>query len=83
MVPAAFVTLPALPRTPGGKVDRRALPDAARRDARDRTGPYVAPRTPLEEFLAGLWREVLQAGAGRRRRQLLRAGGQLDPGGAC
>ena len=59
MVPAAFVTLPALPRTPGGKVDRRALPaPPAERPATAR--PYVAPRTPLEEFLAGLWREVLR-----------------------
>ncbi len=59
MVPARFVTLPALPRTAGGKVDRRALPmPPAERPAPDR--PYVAPRTPLEAFLAGLWCEVLR-----------------------
>jgi thioesterase domain-containing protein len=59
MVPAAFVLLPALPRTIGGKIDRRALPaPPSERPAPDR--PYVAPRTLLEEFLAGLWREVLQ-----------------------
>jgi hypothetical protein len=59
MVPSAFVVLPALPRTPGGKVDRQALP--APRVERPRTGRlYVAPRTPLEEFLAGLWRDLLR-----------------------
>jgi amino acid adenylation domain-containing protein len=59
MVPSAFVTLAALPRTPGGKVDRRALPaPPVERPANSR--PYVAPGTPLEEFLAGLWREMLQ-----------------------
>ena len=48
-----------MPRTTSGKVDRRALP--APPDERPATArPYVAPGTPLEEFLAGLWREVLQ-----------------------
>jgi amino acid adenylation domain-containing protein len=56
MVPAAFVMLPALPRTPNGKVDRKALPAPGRQPAE--TG-YVAPRTPLEEVLAGIWAELL------------------------
>jgi amino acid adenylation domain-containing protein len=58
MVPASFVLLESLPRTTGGKVNRRALPSLpSERPVTDR--PYVAPRTPMEEFLAGLWREVL------------------------
>jgi thioesterase domain-containing protein len=58
MVPAGFVFLERLPRTTGGKVNRRALPPPpSERPVTDR--PYVAPRTPLEEFLAELWREVL------------------------
>jgi len=59
MVPSAFVILAALPRTPGGKVDRRALPAPPHeRPATARS--YVAPSTPLEAFLAGLWRDVLR-----------------------
>ncbi|MFL5385853.1 MAG: amino acid adenylation domain-containing protein [Longimicrobiaceae bacterium] len=59
MVPAAFVVLEKLPLTNNGKVDRRALPepDAAFDDF---AGEQVAPRTPVEEVLAGIWAEVLK-----------------------
>ncbi|HEX8319616.1 amino acid adenylation domain-containing protein, partial [Longimicrobium sp.] len=56
MVPAAFVHMNALPVNPNGKLDRKALPEPE-------FGPddetYVAPRTPVEEVLAGIWAEVL------------------------
>ena len=56
MVPGAWVVLAALPLTPNGKVDRKALPkpDAESAEA------YVAPRTPAEEILAGVWAELLR-----------------------
>ena len=56
MVPAAFVTVPALPRTASGKLDRKALPAPQRQRPADNR---QAPRTPVEEVLAGIWAEVL------------------------
>lgn len=58
MVPAAFVLLDALPLTPTGKVDRRALPPPGS-GVSHRPEPSIAPRTPTEEVLAGIWAEVL------------------------
>jgi hypothetical protein len=58
MVPSAFVVLEALPLTPNGKIDRRALP--APEGAAVMPGEYVAPRTPTEKVLAGIWCEVLK-----------------------
>ncbi|RPJ38734.1 MAG: amino acid adenylation domain-containing protein, partial [Planctomycetaceae bacterium] len=58
MVPSALVMLAALPLTPNGKVDRRALPRPG--TERSEWGQaYVAPRTPVEEVLAGIWAGVL------------------------
>ncbi|HKV07245.1 MAG TPA: amino acid adenylation domain-containing protein, partial [Thermoanaerobaculia bacterium] len=48
MVPTAFVHLEALPRTPNGKLDRRALPAPQWSPGTE----LVAPRTPAEELLA-------------------------------
>jgi amino acid adenylation domain-containing protein len=57
MVPSVFVALERLPLTSTGKLDRRALP-APHPDAVDGEN-YVAPRTPVEEVVAGIWAEVL------------------------
>ena len=57
MVPSMFVELDELPRTPNGKVDRRALP--APRAPAATVAPSPSPKTPREEQLATIWREVL------------------------
>ncbi|HZG43251.1 MAG TPA: amino acid adenylation domain-containing protein, partial [Longimicrobium sp.] len=57
MVPSAFVFMDALPLTANGKLDRRALPAPDLASAEE---TYMAPRTPVEEVLAGLWAEVLR-----------------------
>jgi amino acid adenylation domain-containing protein len=58
MVPAQFVMLKEFPVTPNGKVDRRALAALERAGEESEAG-YLAPRTPEEELLAGIWAEVL------------------------
>ncbi|MFF0091755.1 amino acid adenylation domain-containing protein [Streptomyces canus] len=57
MVPAAFVTLDALPLTTNGKLDKRALP-APGQDALGGAA-FVAPRTVAEERVAEVWAQVL------------------------
>ncbi|MFI9008491.1 non-ribosomal peptide synthase/polyketide synthase [Actinosynnema sp. NPDC053489] len=54
LVPSAFVALEALPMTPSGKVDRRALPAPTFTDA-----GYVAPEPGVATALADIWAEVL------------------------
>ncbi|HAU1796579.1 TPA: amino acid adenylation domain-containing protein, partial [Legionella pneumophila] len=56
MVPSFLVALEAMPLTPNGKLDRKALP-SPEGSAIQRT--YVAPRTTLEEALVLIWQEVL------------------------
>jgi amino acid adenylation domain-containing protein/non-ribosomal peptide synthase protein (TIGR01720 family) len=58
MLPAAYVFLEALPLTPTRKVDRQALPapELIRPELQE---TFVAPRTPTEEVLAGIWATVL------------------------
>ncbi|MPY45031.1 amino acid adenylation domain-containing protein, partial [Streptomyces phyllanthi] len=58
MIPSVFTELAALPLTSSSKIDRAALPvpDAHRSDL---DGTFVAPATPAEESLAGIWAELL------------------------
>jgi amino acid adenylation domain-containing protein len=59
LIPSAFVPVEALPRTPRGKVDRRAL---AQREIQAAVLPeagFEPPRTPVEEQVAEVWSEVL------------------------
>ncbi len=58
MIPAVFTLIPVVPLTSNGKVDRRALPDAAAN--RDRTTTTsVGPRTADETRIARVWEGVL------------------------
>jgi acyl carrier protein len=59
MIPAAFVLLDALPLSHNGKLDRRSLP-VPEKESVQRSGAYVAPRTPIEQALAEIWGEVLK-----------------------
>jgi acyl carrier protein len=58
MLPASYVALERLPLTPGGKVDRAALPSP---DGAKSLGEsaYVAPRTYVEEAVAHLYQQIL------------------------
>jgi amino acid adenylation domain-containing protein len=58
MIPSVFVFLPELPRTPNGKIDRKALPAPDSENAGSREA-FVAPRNPREEKLAAICAEVL------------------------
>ncbi|MFF0710799.1 amino acid adenylation domain-containing protein [Gordonia sputi] len=57
MVPASVTVLDSLPRTPIGKVDRRALPEPDFGPDRD----VVAPRDEKEEAIAAVFADVLGA----------------------
>ncbi|MBO4208617.1 non-ribosomal peptide synthetase [Micromonospora echinofusca] len=59
MVPAQWMVLDALPLTASKKVDRRALPAPVPVRA-DVGRAYEAPRTPVEETVAGIWASVLE-----------------------
>ncbi|SCE78278.1 non-ribosomal peptide synthetase [Micromonospora mirobrigensis] len=60
MVPSIFVPLDAVPLNSNGKVDRRALAALPWQEhATTVKGEYAAPRNPVEEQLAEVWRSVL------------------------
>jgi acyl carrier protein len=58
MLPASYVLLDALPQTPSGKIDRRALMSLEVAEAADRAA-FVAPRTPIEQRVAEICAEVI------------------------
>jgi hypothetical protein len=59
MIPSTFTALPELPLTPVGKVDRRSLAQLDLSKDRPAIPESAAPRDPVEETVAAVWREVL------------------------
>jgi amino acid adenylation domain-containing protein len=57
MVPSAFVSLETMPLSPNGKADRKALPVPELPESEHTDS--VAPRTPVEEVVAGTFADVL------------------------
>jgi amino acid adenylation domain-containing protein/thioester reductase-like protein len=60
MIPAFFVMLESLPLTNSGKVDRRALLASGDVTSNIATENFVLPHTPIQEIVAGIWRDVLK-----------------------
>jgi amino acid adenylation domain-containing protein len=62
MIPAALLVLPRIPRTPNGKVDRKALPQLSSGDglALKSEKTFTAPVTAEEKQLAAIWADVLE-----------------------
>ncbi len=58
MVPSVILVLAELPRTPNGKIDRKALP-APDFNTATKQEEYVPPRNEREKALADIWMKVL------------------------
>jgi acyl carrier protein len=61
LVPVRFTVLDRLPLTPSGKVDRNALARGGETPGWNPRSVPVPPRTPVEEVLAGIFRQLLGA----------------------
>jgi amino acid adenylation domain-containing protein/non-ribosomal peptide synthase protein (TIGR01720 family) len=63
MIPSAWVTLDVLPLTPNGKIDRHKLVKWVEQGETHQfqlsEENFIAPRTPEEELLAGIWANIL------------------------
>ena len=58
MVPSSIVALERMPLNAAGKVARQMLPEPGR-SRPPLAEPFVAPRTPAEDRMAGIWTDVL------------------------
>ncbi|SOZ01047.1 non-ribosomal peptide synthetase [Cupriavidus taiwanensis] len=75
MIPALWFAVPALPRLPNGKVDRRALAQAAGAAAASPAGPAREPESELEALLLDQLRDLLGAPGLAVHQDLFEAGG--------
>ena len=61
MVPAFLVVIDAMPQTPNGKIDRKALPAPDTAAAAPAAAEaFVAPTAGIEETIASIWKDVLK-----------------------
>lgn len=60
MLPSVFLFMDALPLTPSGKIDRRALPDPDSNEFRTRS-KYTPARNATQEILCAIFADVLDA----------------------
>jgi amino acid adenylation domain-containing protein len=58
MMPSVFIFLKTLPLTSSGKIDRKALATAQQLQFQPESS-FVAPRTPAEEIVVNIWKQVL------------------------
>ena len=70
MVAAGFVMLDEMPLNSNGKIDRKALPQWEGSSLEVSQG-YQEPRTPVEQELCEMWKEVLGVERVGDKRQLL------------
>ncbi len=54
MIPASFTVLEQMPFTSSGKIDRKSLPEPE-----IYRSEFTAPRTKSEQWIAGVWQELL------------------------
>src|SRR3954452_21979554 len=73
MLESAFVFLYELPRTPNGKIDRKALPEPAPHDLAGEAA--AVPRTPVQEIVASSWEQALGIQGVGPRANFFAAGG--------
>jgi len=59
LVPSSLIFLPEFPKTPNGKLDRRALPKPERKTSASLSAPSTAPASDLESRIAAIWCDAL------------------------
>jgi amino acid adenylation domain-containing protein len=59
MLPSVFAQIAALPLTPSGKVDRKALPLLNNKQLLKSTKKYIAPSNEYELCLTAIWKDIL------------------------
>lgn len=74
MIPDHFMLLERLPKSPNGKIERRALP-VPDLHSRATEATYIAPETPEAEILAEIWADILQLPRVGARDNFFRLGG--------